>query len=124
MLLQLLKAKLHHARVTHADVNYIGSITIDGALLEEVGIYHYELVQVVDVENGNRLETYAIPGPKGSGVVQLNGAAARLVKVGDRVIIMAYAYVEAPPPPDWSPHVVVLNERNQIAQHLTGGGHG
>ena len=86
-------AKIHRATVTAANVHYVGSITIDSELLAASGIRPYERVQVVDVDNGERLETYVIAGPPGSGAIELNGAAARLVQVGDKVIIMAYAQV-------------------------------
>lgn len=96
-------AKIHRATVTAANVNYVGSITIDCDLLKASGIRPYERVQVVDVDNGQRLETYVIPGPAGSRAIELNGAAARLVSVGDKVIIMAYALaperLPAPPAP-------------------------
>ncbi|MBS1250178.1 MAG: Aspartate 1-decarboxylase [Chloroflexi bacterium] len=111
---KLLKAKLHRAVVTGADLHYEGSITIDTNLLDAAGIRVYEMVQVVDIDNGSRLETYTIPGEAGSGVVQLNGAAARLVNVGDRVIIMAYAQVEEPLPEDWKPTVLLLDEENRV----------
>jgi len=119
MFTQLLRAKLHHARVTGADVNYIGSITIDADLLEQVGILPYERVQVVDVENGNRLETYVIRGEPGSGVIQLNGAAAHLVNVGDRIIILAYAFVPLPLDRPWCPKVALLDANNRIAGWIT-----
>jgi len=117
----MLKAKLHRARVTGADLNYVGSITIDRALLDAAGLYPYEKVMVVDIDNGARLETYIIEGQAGGGEVQLNGAAARLVSVGDRVIIMGYALVDSPPPADWSPRVLVLDEQNRV-QSVTGKG--
>jgi aspartate 1-decarboxylase len=109
-------AKIHRATVTAANVHYVGSITIDSELLRESGIRPYERVQVVDVDNGARLETYAIAGAAGSGAIELNGAAARLVTVGDRVIIMAYAQVEEPVPADWSPVVLIMDETNRIAE--------
>jgi aspartate 1-decarboxylase len=115
MLVSLLRVKLHHARVTGADLNYVGSITIDAGLLQEAGIYEWEKVLVVDLDNGARFETYAIPGEAGSGTVQLNGAAARLAAVGDRLIVMAFASVEAPPPADWQPRVLVLDAQNAVA---------
>lgn len=118
MQVTLLKSKLHQARVTGADLNYVGSITIDRDLLERAGIYVYEKVLVVDIENGNRLETYTIAGKRGSGVMQLNGAAAHLVTVGDRIIVMAFAHVEAPPPSDWEPKVMILDENNHIIQEI------
>jgi aspartate 1-decarboxylase len=110
----MIRAKLHQARVTGADLNYEGSIGIDSDLLRQAGIYPYERVLVVDLENGNRLETYTIPAAAGSREVSLNGAAARLVNVGDRIIIMAFAQVDVPPPSDWEPHVLILDEKNEI----------
>ena len=91
MYIQLLKSKIHNVRVTDANLNYVGSITIDQDLMDAAGIYPGEHVYIVDNNNGERLETYAIPGPKNSGVICLNGAAARRVQPGDIVIIMAYA---------------------------------
>jgi aspartate 1-decarboxylase len=112
----LLFAKIHRATVTAANINYVGSITVDGALLAASGIAPYERVQVVDVDNGQRLETYVIPGPPGSGAIELNGAAARLVHVGDKVIIMAYALLQEPLPEDWAPQVLLMDEHNRIAE--------
>ena len=109
-------AKIHRAVITAANVHYVGSITIDSDLLAASGIRPYERVQVVDVDNGERLETYAIAGPAGSGAIELNGAAARLVQVGDRVIIMAYAQVAEPLPATWSPTVLIMDEHNKIAE--------
>ncbi|GAB4469170.1 MAG: aspartate 1-decarboxylase [Anaerolineae bacterium] len=114
----LLKSKLHQARVTGADLNYVGSITIDRDLMEAAGIYNYEKVLVVDIENGERFETYTIAGERGSGTIQLNGAAARLVCVGDRVIIMAFAVIDAPPPDGWHPRVLVLDAHNRVTAML------
>ena len=90
MLLNVLKGKIHRATVTQAELDYVGSITIDSDLMEAAGIMEYELVTISDCNNGNRLETYAIAGEPGSGVICLNGAAAHLVNVGDKVIIMNY----------------------------------
>ena len=109
-------AKIHRATVTGANVNYMGSITIDAGLLDASGIRPYERVQVVDVDNGERLETYVIAGEAGSGAIELNGAAARLVQVGDRVIIMAYAQVAEPLPDDWAPAVVMVDETNRVTE--------
>jgi aspartate 1-decarboxylase len=111
--LTLLHSKIHRATVTGADVNYEGSITIDTHLLQVAGIRVYERVQVVDVDNGARLETYVIPGSPDSGQVQLNGAAARLVAVGDKVIIMAYATLSEPVPEDYTPTVVFVDDHNR-----------
>ena len=91
MEITMLKGKIHRAVVTQAELNYVGSITVDSELLEAAGILEYEYVQIVDVENGNRFETYTIAGEPGSGMICLNGAAARQVSIGDHVIIMSYA---------------------------------
>lgn len=112
----MLGGKIHRATVTAADLHYIGSITIDEALLEAAGILPFERVQVVDVNNGARLETYTIAGERGGGTIQLNGAAAHLVNVGDLVIIMSYVQVENPR--DWNPTVVLVDERNHITEVL------
>lgn len=113
MQISMLRAKLHQARVTGLDADYIGSIAIDSALLEQAGIFVHERVLVVDIENGMRLETYVIPAQAGSGHVILNGAAARLAGVGDRLIVMAFAIVDFPPPNGWAPKVLVLDEHNE-----------
>ncbi len=115
MLRTLVHAKIHRATVTGADLNYVGSITIDEDLLDAAGIWPFERVQVVDVNNGNRLETYAIVGERGSGTIQLNGAAAHLVAVGDLVIVMAYAQVDAQPE-EWEPTVVFVDAQNAITE--------
>ena len=94
MTVEMMHAKLHRARVTEANLNYVGSITIDQNWMDEVGILPNEKVQVVNVTNGERLETYAIPGPRDSGIVCMNGAAARLAAVGDVVIIIAYSAMD------------------------------
>ncbi len=116
MLRTMLNGKIHRATVTGADLNYIGSVTIDQTLLEAANILPFERVQVVDITNGSRLETYAIAGEAGSGVVQLNGAAAHLVSVGDLVIIMSYVQVEDPIPQGWRPRVVLVDERNRVLE--------
>src|SRR6185369_14857621 len=113
MLRMMLHGKIHRATVTGADLNYVGSITIDSQLMDAAQILPFERVQVVDVNNGNRLETYAICGDPGSGTIQLNGAAAHLVSPGDLVIIMAYVQVEDPPA-TWQPHVVIVDQQNRI----------
>lgn len=114
MQVSMLRAKLHQARVTGADIDYVGSITIDQALLEQAGLFTYEKVLVADIENGARFETYIIPGPAGSRVIELNGAAARLVSIGDRLIVMAFAQVDYPPPKEWAPRVLFLDENNTV----------
>ena len=116
MLLNLLKSKLHCAVVTEADLRYMGSITIDEALMEAAEILPNERVQVVNNNNGQRLETYVIPGKRDSGVICLNGAAARLVQPGDIVIIMAYAWMEKKEAIEYKPVVVLLDEKNKIQQ--------
>ena len=110
----LLHAKIHRAVVTDADLNYEGSLTVDASLLEAADIREFELVQIVDVENGARLETYIISGPAGSGMIQANGAAARLMLPGDHIIIMAFAEVAEPLPADWAPNIVLVDEKNHI----------
>ena len=114
MMRQMLLGKIHRAVVTAADVNYVGSITVDSKLLEAAGILPYERVQVVDVENGARLETYTIPGTPGRGEIQLNGAAARLVAVGDHVIIMSYGWLSSEEIATHRPTVVLIDENNKI----------
>lgn len=116
MLLNLLKCKIHCATVTQADLNYMGSITIDEALMEAAGILPNERVQVVDNNNGSRLETYVIQGPKGSGVICLNGAAARCVQPGDIVIIMAYAMMDTAEAKGYVPTVVMVDASNKIKE--------
>lgn len=116
MLRSMLNGKIHRATVTAADLHYIGSITIDKLLLEAANILPFEQVQVVDVTNGNRLETYTIAGAAGSGVVQLNGAAAHLVEIGDLVIIMSYVNMPDPVSVTWHPRVVLVDERNRITE--------
>lgn len=110
----LLKSKIHRAVVTSADLHYEGSLTIDADLLAAAGMREFEWVQVVDIENGARLDTYLIAGEAGSGVVQPNGAAARLVYPGDHLIIMAFAQVAEPLPPDWKPTIVLVDEDNHV----------
>jgi aspartate 1-decarboxylase len=114
MQISMIRSKIHQARVTAADLNYEGSIGIDTDLLEQAGMFRYEKVMVADIENGQRLETYIIPAPAGSGEISLNGAAARLVSVGDRVIIMAFALVDFPPPADWEPRVLLMGDGNRV----------
>ena len=116
MSITLLKSKIHRAVVTQAELDYVGSVTIDTALLREAGIMEYEKVQIADVNNGNRLETYAIAGEEGSGVICLNGAAAKCVSVGDKVIIMAYADMTPEEAATHKPTVVFVDEKNRIAK--------
>ncbi|MCE5201523.1 MAG: aspartate 1-decarboxylase [Synergistaceae bacterium] len=116
MILTMLKAKIHRAVVTESNLNYAGSITIDKDLMEASGILEYEQVSVVDIDNGNRLETYVIEGAPGSGVICLNGAAARLVHMGDKVIIIAYCLVDPQEAREHSPVVVFVDGNNKIAE--------
>ena len=110
------KGKIHRATVTQANLNYIGSITIDQDLLEAADIYPYEKVQVVNITNGSRLETYAIAGARGSGVICLNGAAARLTSEGDIVIIISYGQYDEEEIRKLVPHVVFVDQDNQITE--------
>lgn len=114
MLLTLMKAKIHRATVTQADLEYEGSIAVDAALLRETGILPHEQVHVYDVNNGNRFITYAIEAPKGSRTVCVNGAAARLVSPGDRVIIVAYGQMTTDEARHFEPRVLLLDEKNEI----------
>ena len=116
MILNLLKSKIHCATVTEANLQYMGSITIDEALMEQAHILPNERVQVVDNNNGARLETYVIPGPKNSGVICLNGAAARCVQPGDVVIIMAYAFMTEDEARSYVPTVVMVDEHNAVRE--------
>lgn len=109
MLLNILKSKIHRVKVTEANLDYIGSITIDEALMEAANIYPGERVQVVDNDNGARLETYVIAGKRGSGCICMNGAAAHLIHVGDTVIIMAYAMMTPEDVKDFKPSIVFPN---------------
>ncbi len=114
MQLTMLKGKIHRATVMQAELNYVGSITVDPNLMEAANIMEYELVQIVDVENGNRFETYTIAGEPGSGMICLNGAAARQVQLGDHVIIMCYAQMSEEEAKSHRPHVVFVDDRNRI----------
>ncbi|WP_165088476.1 aspartate 1-decarboxylase [Neisseria yangbaofengii] len=110
----MLGGKIHRATVTEADLNYVGSITVDQDLLDAAGICVNEKVAIVNNNNGERLETYVIPGERGSGVVCLNGAAARLVQKGDIVIIMSYVMLSEPEVSNHEPKVVLVDEHNKI----------
>ena len=116
MNLTMLKGKIHRAVVKQAELNYVGSITVDTELLEAAGILEYEMVQVVDVENGSRFETYTIAGEAGSGMICLNGAAARQAAVGDHVILMSYAQMTPEEAKEYKPKVVFVDENNKIAR--------
>jgi aspartate 1-decarboxylase len=117
MLLTMLKAKIHRATVTQADLHYVGSVTIDSQLLDASGILPGEQVSIVDVDNGARLVTYTIAGEAGSGVISINGAAAHLVQPGDTVIIIAYAQMTPDEARDFVPAIVHVDAANAIV-HL------
>ncbi|MBA2173902.1 aspartate 1-decarboxylase [Halobacillus locisalis] len=112
----MMKAKIHRARVTEANLNYVGSITIDQNLMDEVGILPHEKVQIVNNNNGARLETYVIAGERGSGVVCLNGAAARLVQPDDIVIIVSYAMLSEDELADFKPRIALMGEGNKVEE--------
>lgn len=114
MEIEMLKGKIHRATVTQAELNYVGSITVDEALLGAAGIREYQKVQVVNINNGNRIETYTIAGEKDSGVICLNGAAARHFSPNDLVIIMAYASYSEKDLENYSPKVVFVDDKNKI----------
>ena len=114
----MLKSKIHRATVTHADLNYEGSLTIDKALLDAVDLCPYERVMVYNINNGERFDTYAIEGELGSGVIGLNGAAARKGLVGDQIIIVSYALFSEDELNDFSPKIVLLNKSNKIKKWL------
>lgn len=106
MTIEVLKSKIHRVTVTQADLNYVGSITIDEDLMDAANLIAGEKVQIVDIDNGSRLETYVIKGERGSGIISLNGAAARLVCVGDKVIIMSYAQMDFEEAKNFEPWVI------------------
>jgi aspartate 1-decarboxylase len=110
----MLKSKIHRATVTEAELDYVGSITIDKNLLEASGILEYEKVRVVDITNGSRLETYTIAGERGSGIICLNGAAAKLINKGDTVIIMAFADMDEKEAKEYKPTVVFVDDENKV----------
>ena len=116
MTITALKGKIHRATVIQAELDYVGSITIDEALMEAAGIIEYERVQVVDINNGNRLETYVISGERDSGMICLNGAAAKLVDKGDKVIIMCYAQMTEQELKENPPRVVFVDDNNKITK--------
>lgn len=112
----LLSAKIHNCTLTGANINYVGSISIDKILLAKAGIFPYEQVQVVNVANGERFVTYAIPAPANSGTIELNGAAARLGIIGDRLIIMTYGQFTIEELKCYSPTVVIVDDKNQLLE--------
>jgi aspartate 1-decarboxylase len=114
MLRTMMKSKIHRATVTQADLHYVGSVTVDEDLLEAADLLPGELVHIVDITNGARLETYTIPGPRGTGVLGINGAAARLVQPGDLVILIAYAQMETAEARGLRPRVVFVDSENRV----------
>lgn len=116
MTITALKGKIHRATVVQAEPDYVGSITIDEALMEAAGICEYEKVSVADINNGNRLETYVICGERGSGMICLNGAAAKLINKGDKVIIMCYAQMTSEELAENPPRVVFVDDNNKITR--------
>ncbi|MFJ2186585.1 aspartate 1-decarboxylase [Kitasatospora sp. NPDC087861] len=114
MLRTMLKSKIHRATVTQADLHYVGSVTVDEDLLDAADLLPGELVHIVDINNGARLETYTIAGPRGSGVIGINGAAARLVHPGDLVILIAYGQMDTAEAKGYEPRIVFVDERNRI----------
>ncbi|MCL2399774.1 MAG: aspartate 1-decarboxylase [Defluviitaleaceae bacterium] len=114
MQITVLKSKIHRATITQSELDYVGSITIDNDLMNAAGLYEYEKVQVVDINNGNRFETYVITGQAGSGVICINGAAARCVMPGDKIIIMAYGVIVPEEIENHPPKVVFVNDDNKI----------
>lgn len=121
MMITMLKAKIHRAAVTESNLNYVGSITIDKDLLEASGILEYEKVSVVNIDNGGRFETYVIEGDCGSGVICVNGAAARLVQPGDKVIILAYCQIDSEEAESHSPQIVFVGSGNKILEITSSG---
>lgn len=112
MIVTMLKSKIHRATVTQSELNYVGSITVDEDLLDASGILEYEAVQIVNIDNGERFMTYTIAGERGSGVICLNGAAARKASVGDKVIIMAYVQATPEEAKTMQPTVILVDEKN------------
>ena len=112
MNISMLKGKIHRATVVQSELDYVGSITVDEDLMDASGIYEYEKVQIADVNNGNRFETYVIAGERGSGMICLNGAAAHMVSLGDKIIIMSYAQMEPSEIKDNKPKVVFVDDEN------------
>ncbi|MCD8143745.1 MAG: aspartate 1-decarboxylase [Oscillospiraceae bacterium] len=124
MTVEMLKGKIHRATVVQAELDYVGSITVDQDLLDAAGILEYEKVQIVDVNNGGRFETYTIAGERGSGMICLNGAAARCVSTGDKIIIMAYAQLNPEELTEYHPNVVFVDDQNRVVRKTTYEKHG
>ena len=124
MTVEMLKGKIHRATVVQAELDYVGSITVDQDLLDAAGILEYEKVQIVDINNGSRFETYTIAGERGSGMICLNGAAARCVSSGDKIIIMAYASLTPEELNGYHPNVVFVDDSNRIVRRTAYEKHG
>ncbi|MCE5328750.1 aspartate 1-decarboxylase [bacterium] len=118
MLISLLKSKIHRATVTDARVDYVGSITIDKSLMEEAGIKQYEKVLVASVDSGERLETYVIEGKSGSGEICLNGAAAKIIKKAEKIIIMAFCFLTEEEALNFHPRIIHVDEKNHIIKGI------
>ena len=116
----MLKGKIHRAKVTQADIDYEGSITIDAALMEAADILPYEMVHVLDINNGARLETYAIEGERDSGIIGINGAAARLINRGDTIIVLSCATVSEEEAQTMAPTLVYVDSENRILRRIKG----
>ena len=120
----MLKGKIHRATVVQAALDYVGSITIDEDLMDSAGILEYEKVEIVDIDNGNRFATYVIAGERGSGMICLNGAAARCVSIGDKIIIMCYCQITSEEAKEHHPNVVFVDENNKPVRVTTYEKHG
>ena len=120
MFLNMLKAKLHRATVTSRSIEYTGSLTVDEEIIEAAGFLPSEMIWVFNINNGNRFQTYLIPGQRGSKEIQVNGAAARLAEVGDRIIVIASAILSQEEAKEFQPTILVLNEENEIIKKQRG----
>lgn len=116
MMVHMMKSKLHHATVTQAELHYVGSITVDEDLMDAANLIDHEKVQVLDVDNGERLETYVIKGERGSGVICMNGPAARKIQKGDSILVIAYAMMSEEEARVYKPIVVILDENNKAVK--------
>ena len=124
MQLTMLKSKIHRATVMQSNLNYVGSITIDKNLMEAADLFEYEQVHIVDIQNGERFITYVIQGARGSGLICLNGAAARRVQIGDKIIIMSYANISKEEIGKYNPKIVFVNDENKIIEKSKKENHG
>lgn len=120
MFVNIFKGKIHRATVTEADLNYVGSITVDSQLLAAAGILPGEKVQVANINNGARFETYTLEGPAGSGMICINGAAARLAQPGDKIIVITYCWLDADEARSYKPTVVMVDDHNHIVSKHDG----